>query len=336
MNPIIGTCQKMCPNKEMMWREKNKLLHSFEIQAGTDFNPKADPNKVIKQFTRSAAGKLEQSASDLRPSNVLLKTMDYLINTIVPLDSVSWIEVYNFVDNRVQAIRQDITIQMIQDKNALVIYEKCVRFYIASSYILCEQPQSKFDQHLNSKQLSVCLEKVISLYQNFQSDAMNEIISIQLSLNISHNENFYRSLGMIENFLNDHLVKLTLRACISWIDGNFIRFFAYIKKLPVILQICFFHQFGVIRRRALKVLSIAYSSLTNQLPLEILSNWLCLSNQNTIELCHIFNIKTDKKLIHFNKKDFDVNALVPKISKENLIESQFRNIDLVVLITNLQ
>lgn len=333
-SPVVGTCLKMCPYEEMKWREKHKLLHLFEIRRGTESDPKADPNKIVKQFSRSAAGKSEQSESDLRPSAVLLKTMNYLMNEILLMNSVPWVELYNFIDDRIQAIRQDITIQMIEDINILTIYEKGVRFYVAASYILCEEPQSKFDQHLNSKQLSICLEKVISLYQKLQSIATSEIISIYLSVNITHFENFYRSHRLYRYSFNDNLVKLSLKTCISWIEGNFIRFFNYVQKLPVILQICFFHQFGYIRRETLKTLSIAYSSSNCQFPLEKVSKWLCLSDLDTLKLCQSYKIKTDFEKIHFNRKDFDMNSAIPKSTKENLIEMSLKNTNFVMLINN--
>lgn len=331
--PLVGTCLKMCPNKEIKWREKNKLLHKFEILPGTECEPKADPNRIVKQFTRSAAGKLEQSKEELRPSDVLLMTMNYLIHDIIIMDSVPFIEIYDFINDRVQAIRQDITIQMIEDKNAVQIYEKCVKFYVVSSYILCEEPQNKFDQHLNSKQLSICLEKVMELYKNLQSETMNEIISIHLSLNMTHYEKFYRS-GDLYKGSDNTLLKLTIETCISWIEGNFIRFFKAVQNLPLILQMCFFHQFGSIRKRTLKTLSVGFSSASSHFPVETLSYWLCLSYQDTLEICQMYKIKMENKKIIFSKKDFDANVMEPKLQKENFIESNLKNIKLADIINS--
>lgn len=323
----------MCPDKEIKWREKNKLLHKFEILPGTESEPKADPNRVVKQFTRSAAGKLEQSKEELRPSDVLLTTMNYLMHDIIIMDSVPFIEIYDFINDRVQAIRQDITIQMIGDKNAVQIYEKCVKFYVISSYILCEESQNKFDQHLNSKQLSICLEKVMELYENFPSESMNEIISIHLSVNMTHYEKFYRS-GDLYKVLDNTLLKLTIEICISWAEGNFIRFFKAVRNLPLILQMCFFHQFGSIRKRTLKTLSVAFSSASCRFPLETLSFWLYLSHQDTIQICQMYKIKMEDKKIVFSKKDFDVDIMEPKLQKENFIESNLKYIKLADIINS--
>lgn len=327
-----GTCLFMCPLKETKWREKNKLLHAFEIKSGTEKDPKADPDKTVKQYSRSAAGKIQASAADLRPSSILLKTVNYLVNNIVMLDSVPWIDIYNYVNDRLQAVRQDITIQGIEDNNCVIIYEKCVRFYIISSYILCEETQLKFDQYLNNQQLSICIEKLINLYQKFRSNVMNEIISIHYILNVVNYEVFYRSDIIFKSFLKDKLIKLTTATCISWVEGNFIKFFALVKKLPVLLQIAFSHHFGFIRKRALKCLNTAYSCTSCKFPIDVLSLWLCITNKDMLHFCEIHTVKADDKNIYFNKKVFNDNTTISYSKKEYIIEQNLRNIDLSDLI----
>lgn len=61
-------------------REKEGLLHRFEIDEKTKHlkRPKADPNKIIKSFSRPAAGQIMTDPSLLRPGPVLLSTIKYL------------------------------------------------------------------------------------------------------------------------------------------------------------------------------------------------------------------------------------------------------------------
>ncbi|KFM60656.1 MCM3-associated protein, partial [Stegodyphus mimosarum] len=184
----IGTCYHMCPVREMKWREANKLLHVFEVKNKSDKYPKVDPEKAVKQFSRSAAGKREDMPSDLRPSHVLLKTMNYLINKIIPITDVPWNVVYDFVNDRVQGIRQDITIQRIEDLNTVQIFEKCIRFYITASYILCEESSETFSQHLNRQQLQICLEKLLYLYKKFDSEYFFEFVAVFYAQSIDESE----------------------------------------------------------------------------------------------------------------------------------------------------
>lgn len=106
MTHIIGQCVQMCPPKEIILfvyfetnrylkfilfysmsfnkifsRERERLLHPLEILPGTEKQriPKADPGRIIKSFSRSAAGVDFTNPAQLRPAAVLLKTVKYII-----------------------------------------------------------------------------------------------------------------------------------------------------------------------------------------------------------------------------------------------------------------
>uniref|UniRef100_V9IL26 SAC3/GANP/THP3 conserved domain-containing protein n=1 Tax=Apis cerana TaxID=7461 RepID=V9IL26_APICE len=78
---IQGTCLLMCPDKERFIREKEGLLHKFEIDESTKGTklPKADPKKTIKCFSRPAAGLIMNDMKQLRPAPVLLSTIKYYL-----------------------------------------------------------------------------------------------------------------------------------------------------------------------------------------------------------------------------------------------------------------
>lgn len=91
-----GTCMTMCPRRELQDREAQCRLHRFEILAGTENErkPKADPARVVKEYSRPAAGKDATRPSDLRPPAVLLKTVCYLIDEIAASPTLQpWTEV---------------------------------------------------------------------------------------------------------------------------------------------------------------------------------------------------------------------------------------------------
>lgn len=79
-----GTCQTMCPARELRDREVQNRLHRFEMLAGTerDKRPRGDPLRAVKEYSRPAAGKDSTNPSDLRTPAVLLKTVCYLIDDI--------------------------------------------------------------------------------------------------------------------------------------------------------------------------------------------------------------------------------------------------------------
>lgn len=79
-----GACQSMCPARELRDREMQNRLHRYEMLAGTERDrlPRADPMRAVKEYARPAAGKDSTNPKDLRPPDVLLKTVYYLIDDI--------------------------------------------------------------------------------------------------------------------------------------------------------------------------------------------------------------------------------------------------------------
>ncbi|XP_063974828.1 uncharacterized protein LOC135161303 isoform X2 [Diachasmimorpha longicaudata] len=82
---ILGRCSSMCPDKERRFREKEGLLHPFEIVESQKNvkKPEADPQKIIKCYSRSGAGKsMVHDLTQLRPGPVLLSTLRYLFTQL--------------------------------------------------------------------------------------------------------------------------------------------------------------------------------------------------------------------------------------------------------------
>ncbi|XP_054718080.1 germinal-center associated nuclear protein-like [Uloborus diversus] len=327
---IIGTCSNMCPEKEMKWREKNKLLHVLEIKKGGKF-PEADPDKAIKQFSRSAAGKVQPSPSDLRTPSTLLNTTNYLINEILPLTSVPFITIYDFVNDRIQAIRQDIVIQRIKDFHAVTIMKKCIRFYILSAYLLCEEPITAYDPHLNEKQLVICLDNLLALNGQPESNEISEFIAIHFALNIHNSETFYRSTIM--NSYKTEWANKSIKACFAYLECNVAKFFKIVKTMPIILLLCFFQLFQKIRKHALKQFNTAFSSSMSKFPLDVLCDLLCLETKQTaLNLCKIYSIRADTDFLYFDKKVFDSTESTACSRKEEIIERLLKDVKISDLI----
>jgi len=56
--------------------------------------------------------------------------------SIVPRKDVQWYRVYEFVFDRLRAVRQDMVIQRIGGNSAIWILESCVRFLVYAGYRL--------------------------------------------------------------------------------------------------------------------------------------------------------------------------------------------------------
>lgn len=99
-----GVCTQMCPEEEMIElvifdrlgvsfsniviyyrREREGLLHVLEMVPNQQNGniPKADRNRIVKKFTRSAAGRSSQKVTNLRTLGALLETINYLLHEYV-------------------------------------------------------------------------------------------------------------------------------------------------------------------------------------------------------------------------------------------------------------
>ncbi|KAK2162007.1 hypothetical protein LSH36_106g00048 [Paralvinella palmiformis] len=223
--PIIGLCQTMCPEREIKLRESEKLLHWLELKGGRKSREhRADRRLVIKEYLRPAAGKYGPKPAELRPGPVLLKTTSHLIkkkfsarhfesfevlkvaasicftkdyvyivhkpNSVVPLSEHQWHEVYGFVFDRLRAVRQDMTIQQIQDSCGVRILEHATRIMIFANYRLCQEPLTNFDPNINATHIQESLKKLLNLYEDASNCRCNmaEFVSIYLLFNLCSTE----------------------------------------------------------------------------------------------------------------------------------------------------
>ena len=84
-SPFVGTCMDMCPLYERLERELHldvSLLESKDSVKITSVPLRMDPGKAVKKFHRPAAGNEAPFPEDVRPPMILLKTLDYLFQSI--------------------------------------------------------------------------------------------------------------------------------------------------------------------------------------------------------------------------------------------------------------
>ena len=167
---IVGTCQTMCSEKEVRLREREKLLHPFEYTKKREEGiPVADRSKTVKEYSRAAAGRFVPNPTELRPPEVLVKTVEYLLGNLINVEikrGTEWIDIYEYVFDRLRAVRQDMVIQNIGGHIAISILEKTIRFFVYSGYCLCEEKTGKkFDSVINDTHLQECLMRLMTLYR---------------------------------------------------------------------------------------------------------------------------------------------------------------------------
>lgn len=211
---------------------------------GTEKNkfPKADPERTVKSFSRSAAGKIKKQ-SDLRPPLVLQRTVNYLlfeyynrkwfftiINEInfslVDNTDVPWHVIYDFITDRLLEVRQDMVIQNVSEIESIGLLQPIVRFHAFAHYRLCNEKMDYFDPVLNKGHLQECLKKLLQMYDNYElssfingDKSVNDIFyretrkefeALYITLNLDKEESLQRALNLPNTYKYVYFIMYSL------------------------------------------------------------------------------------------------------------------------------
>lgn len=135
-----------CGNRR---RHREKLLHFYERCQPT--NPHVyvpDEPKVVKEFSRSAAGMQTPKPHNLRTKQCLKRTVNYLLTDIVTDQRRPFHFAYDFIFDRLRAVRQEIVMQDFDEITSIELIEPIIMFLAYSLYRLvygiffCSMPNS--------------------------------------------------------------------------------------------------------------------------------------------------------------------------------------------------
>lgn len=279
---VQGTCQSMCPPKEIIIREKGRDLSWFE----RDHNSaeyKADPRRTIKKYRRSAASAETPRPEEIRPPQVLAKTMDYMLDHVIdtPESVQPAIAVHNFIRDRTRGIRQDFTFQGIRDFRCIFIMEEIARFHIASAHKLCHLTH-EFSAQQNFEQLDKCLISLREMYEEqhevrnlYKGGADKKLRFVEWGLeNEAEFQQYYilrqsRSdavmgvlTGLQQHVRQSDAVQRALRISNTF-SGDFCdyaAFFNEVKKAPYLVACLMYRLFVRVRSEALTIIDKTFGS----------------------------------------------------------------------------
>ncbi|KAM6349228.1 LOW QUALITY PROTEIN: germinal-center associated nuclear protein [Alca torda] len=263
---VVGTCPDMCPEKERYMRETRNQLSIFELLLGSD---KVDHAAAIKEYSRSSADQEEPLPHELRPSEVLSMTMDYLVTNIMDQGEGNYREWYDFVWNRTRGIRKDITQQHLCNPLMVSLIEKCTRFHIHCAHHLCEEPMSSFDAKINNENMTKCLQSLKEMYQDLANKGIYckseaEFRGYNVLLNLNKGDILREVQQFHPEVRNAPEVRFAVQAFAALNSNNFVRFFKLVQAASY-LNACLLHcYFNQIRKDALKSLNIAYTVSTQR------------------------------------------------------------------------
>ncbi|CAN6482648.1 unnamed protein product [Victoria cruziana] len=301
---IIGLCPDMCPDTEREERERKGDLDRCERMDGE----RNQTNKwlAVKKYNRTA----EREAQLIRPLPVLQKTVDYLLNLVNQPYDDKFLNTYNFLWDRMRAVRMDLRMQHIFNSDAITMHEQMIRLHIIAMHEFCEYSKGEgfsegFDAHLNIEQMNKTSVELFQMYDDHRKNGVvfpteKEFRGYYALLKLDKHPGY--KVEPAELSLD--LAKMTpemrrtpdvlfardvARACRS---GNFIAFFSHARKSSY-LQACLMHaHFGKVRSHGLASL---HSGLQNNqgIPVDHIVKWLAMEEEDVESLLeyHGFSIK---------------------------------------------
>lgn len=115
-----------------------------------------------------------------------------LLNYSVILDNRKpFNNVYDFIFDRLRAIRQEIVMQNYNARQTIKFLQPMIMFLSYSRYKLCEEPIDNFDPKICEQHLQECLKRALVCYE--------EIPIEDLKLIDVHNRSFIEALYQIFN-----------------------------------------------------------------------------------------------------------------------------------------
>ncbi|XP_043577444.1 SAC3 domain-containing protein 1-like [Chiloscyllium plagiosum] len=301
---LTGTCPGMCPDRERDERQRQKRLHKFEILEGTvrDRLPSADPRRIVKEYSRPAAGKEPAQQYELRPASVLLKTVHYLIDEIVPRHEEPWVEVYDYVFDRLRSVRQDMTIQKVSGPIAVTILEKSLRFFLCASYWLCEEPIQVFDPKMNDIHVQECFSLLLANYSAGIYENEAEFQALAILYNLGSVKALQHALLLPHHIRDSPDMKLAFGMNRAFAEGNYVRCLRRAGSLSFLQSCAIYRHIQQFRHHLLRVFNHGYSSRNCRYPLQRLANLLGMDSiPSAAELCQRHNLEVTGTSVCFQK-----------------------------------
>ncbi|KAK5631064.1 hypothetical protein RRF57_006779 [Xylaria bambusicola] len=167
-----GISDEMCPEWEKITRIIEYDIRNPEKAADESGDLVAIPSLMVKRLARSAAGQDAPLPMDVRSFATLRKTLDYLIDDLIPDDSLLPSK-HNFLWDRTRAIRIDLSVQkynLTPDERTDLIYclETIARFHVTALHLLSQDgfAAEDFSEQQEVEQLGKTLISLKELYDD--------------------------------------------------------------------------------------------------------------------------------------------------------------------------
>ncbi|XP_030385881.1 germinal-center associated nuclear protein [Scaptodrosophila lebanonensis] len=334
---LRGSCESFCPETETKMRIKEKLLNFYEYKNGQ----KNVPGLLVKEFTRSAAGVVTPKVKDMRTEECLVRTVEYLFKEICLDKRKPFRFAYDFIFDRLRAVRQEIVIQEFDSRQSVRLMEPMIMFLAYSLYTLSTEPIDNFDPKICQQHLQECLKRVLCCYDDLEKDPQTEslrnlqrryfIEALYQIFNLGVFEALSRGLTLPLHVRQDEVFKLAFNISMDYHRGHLYRVLQNIPTLPHIMCSLASLKMQTLRRRLLALFSHAYHNKVLTVPVTYLIRLLVLKSPNVLfQQCRQYNITVskDRTAVLFYKNDYngDINTL--KSMHESFVNAKLERINL--------
>ncbi|KAG7385767.1 Heme oxygenase 2 [Phytophthora pseudosyringae] len=325
--PIRGECHALCPPLEQSERARNQELSRFERPAAgfEGFVP-------VKKYRRAAAGRDVWDPLELRPAPVLLRTLRHLFTTVLAWPQsgfdaweqrgsarvAEFLAVYHFVNDRVRGVRQDFTVQRIEDASLVTALQQAARFYLLAGLRSAQllggvKTQQDWSDKLNDEQLASALSQLQALYgmhelAGFDHDDVPELkeagefVAYDLLLHADEPPDVAWMLLKVSPKLRRlPAVRRALRAFVALQTDDFLTFFAEFATMTLLEKAASLRHLSKVWTRSLRMVNKGFGK-QDRFPLEELARWMNLADPQSEgeggelaeRLCNALNIQTQR------------------------------------------
>ncbi|XP_015364660.1 PREDICTED: SAC3 domain-containing protein 1-like isoform X2 [Diuraphis noxia] len=294
---MYGNVPQRGNNDVSKMRKSKRLVHQLEC----------NPHKMVKCFSRSAAGNSLSKPHILRPPPVLRDTISYLLNEVLTITNVPFNIVYDFIDDRLNSVRQDATIQAVSNQDWMAILAPIIRFHAFAAYKCYEYDVNTFDPFLNMKHFHESIFKIIKILLEDSDESTDELCSEMVSLLIVTNLGDYNVLQQALPFISKNtLIKMAVLLSLNIMNGNFEQLFKTYDAFPAIHQCVISVQLPMLRKIILKSMCMGFNCKNNYFPISILSKILLHNTpRETIKECKNYCLTVVDDKVELSKSSFN-------------------------------
>eukprot|EP00092_Neocalanus_flemingeri_P029843 GFUD01032401.1.p1 GENE.GFUD01032401.1~~GFUD01032401.1.p1 ORF type:complete len:413 (+),score=148.52 GFUD01032401.1:168-1406(+) len=276
---VVGRCTDFCPASELKLRVRERLLHRYEGGGGSQ-----DTLRPVKEYSRPAAGQAPPSSDTVRTPDTLLDCVRYLVREVLgPRLGVKegHLELYDFVFDRLRAVRQDLVVQGVKDTTSETILSVCVRFHLLFGHLLAHHPS--FSTNINTSHQLECVKSCLLLSSATSHNHMMEAVYI-----LSNMDSPSAISWAIMQPKHSPKLQLCLAISQAYDQGNSVRFYRLVSTLPLLLLLASAKYCQLMCDHALSVYSKGYRAKNARYPVSHLATLLWLSPSS---LSHMLSSK---------------------------------------------